>query len=91
MSVILSREFWLIGPRFSKSVTAALKPELKSAEEMKPEIATVEELKPDIGSIATPEVVVTEPVPTVTSAEDLKPELAPVDLKPRITSVVEED
>lgn len=90
MSVIVSREFWLIGPRFSQGVSAALRPEIESAEEMKPEVDGAEDLKPDIGAVITPQVASVEMVPDVTTAEDLKPDVDPQELKPSISSVTEE-
>ena len=91
MSVILSREFWLIGPRFSRGVSANFRPEIESAVELRPEVTRAEDLKPDLDTVTPPEIVAVDPVPTVTSAADLKPTIDPRELKPRISAVTEED
>lgn len=90
MGVIVSREFWLIGPRFAVYGQTALRPEVDSAEEMRPEDSTVVELRPDVGQVVTPQVVAVDPEPLITSAEDLKPTIQPTHLTPSIGSVTEE-
>lgn len=90
MSVICSREFWLIGRATSINAGVSLRPATSSAESLRPELQRGIHLRPGLSHVLVPDEAGDDTVPEVTAATELKPEPFARDLVPKIGSVTEE-
>lgn len=87
--VILSDDFWLIGPQFANYIDTDLRPDSVGVDELKPDALTSIDLRPVSGTVVS-EQDEQQSRPTSIGARELKPvgkayELRPTSLK------VEED
>lgn len=88
-SIILSDDFWLLGPKFARYIETDLKPDVEQVVDVRPEMAAASNLRPQVGTVI-PETEAAALRPRTLGAETLRPSSRTMNIKPKMRRVTEE-